>query len=214
MKAIGVSEMKELDRKAIEELGIPSIILMENAGREVSDIAVDMLVGAPGKKVAIFCGTGNNGGDGFVAARHLVNQDIEVSVYIVGKKSSIKNDPLVNLNILEKMGVNINEISSPVKINVDLIIDAIFGIGLKGEVKEPVRSIIVDLNKKNIPIVSIDVPSGLDADTGRALGEAVRAKKTVTLEFAKKGFYINKAIEYTGEVITVDIGIPKKLCAE
>jgi len=89
-----------------------------------------------------------------------------------------------------------------------------FGIGLKGEVKEPVRSIIVDLNKKNIPIISIDVPSGLDADTGQVLGEAIKAKKTVTMQFAKKGFYINKGPEYTGEVVTVDIGIPEKLCAE
>lgn len=214
MKALSVSEMKELDRKAIEELGVPSIILMENAGRWVSDIAVDMLGDAPGKKVAIFCGTGNNGGDGFVATRYLIKRGIEILVYIIGERSHIKNDPLINLATLEKMGVRVNGISLPLKIDADLIIDAIFGIGLKGEVKEPVRSIIKDLNKKNIPIISIDVPSGLDADTGQVLGEAIKARKTVTMQFPKKGFYINKGPEYTGEVVTVDIGIPEKLCAE
>jgi len=119
MKALSVSEMKELDRKAIEELGVPSIILMENAGQWVSDVAVDMLRNAFGKKVAIFCGTGNNGGDGFVATRHLIKRGIEVLVYIVGEKSRIKNDPLINLAILEKMGVRVNEISSPLMIDAD-----------------------------------------------------------------------------------------------
>ena len=214
MKIITVSEMKELDRKAIEEFGISSITLMENAGRNVAEIAIDVLKGASGKKVAIFCGTGNNGGDGFVAGRYLLEQGIEVLVYIIGDKARIKNDPLINLNKLEKMGVKINKISLPIKIDATLIIDAIFGIGLKGEVKGEVRDIITDLNNTNIPIISIDIPSGMDADTGKILGEAIKAKKTVTMQFPKKGFYIGKASEHTGEVITVDIGIPKELCVE
>ncbi len=214
MKRVSVKEMKELDRKAIEEFGILSITLMENAGQGISKVAVDMFKGASGKKVAIFCGTGNNGGDGFVVGRYLLEQGIEVLVYIVGDRFRIKNDPLINLNKLEKMGVDINEVSSPIKIDVDLIIDAIFGIGLKGEVKGVARDIIVDLNKTNIPIISADVPSGLNADTGKVLGEAIKAKKTVTMQLPKKGFYIGKASEYTGEVITVDIGIPQKLCVE
>jgi len=214
MKIVTVLEMKELDRKAIEEFGIPSITLMENAGRGIAKVATDMLKDTSGKKVAIFCGTGNNGGDGFVADRYLAEQGIEVLVYIVGDKSRIKNDPLINLNKLEKMGVKINKISLPIKIDTDLIIDAIFGIGLKGGVKGEVRDIIVDLNKNRAPVLSVDVPSGLDADTGEVLTEAIKAKKTVTMQFPKKGFYIGKGLEYTGEVITVDIGIPKKLCVE
>lgn len=208
MKTVSVSEMQGLDRKAIEEIGIPSIVLMENAGRGVSEVALDMLGDAPRKRVAIFCGTGNNGGDGFVAARYLARQGPELCVYILGEKSHVKNDPGINLNILEKMGVKINEIASPININVDLVIDAIFGIGLKGEVKEPVRGIIMDLNKQNIPILSVDVPSGLDADSGEVLGQAIKAKKTVTIEFPKKGFYINKGPEHAGEVVVADIGIP------
>lgn len=207
MKTVSVLEMIELDRRAIEK-GISSIELMENAGRSVSRVAIEVLGGASGKKVAIFCGTGNNGGDGFVAGRYLAEQGVRVEVYIVGKRPRIKNDPRINLDRLEKMGVGISEIASPIDIHADLIIDAIFGIGLKGEVKEPVRSMIRSLNKKALPILSIDVPSGLNADTGEVLGEAIKAKKTVTMQFPKKGFYINKGPEYVGEVITVDIGIP------
>ena len=92
-------------------------------------------------------------------------------------------------------------------INHGLIIDAIFGIGLKGEVKEPARSIISDLNKKSVPIISVDVPSGLDADTGEILGVVVKAGITVTVQFPKQGFYKNKGPEYTGKIIEVDIGI-------
>lgn len=207
MKVVSVREMQELDRKAIAEIGIPSIVLMENAGRRVAEAAIDMLAGVQGKKVAIFCGTGNNGGDGFVAARYLAGKGIEISVYIVGDSSRIKNDPLINLDILKKIGVRIAEISEPVEVEGDIIIDAIFGIGLKGEVKEPARSIIKELNKKDLPVIAIDVPSGLDADTGEVLGVAIKAKKTVTMQFPKKGFYLNKGPEYVGEVVVADIGI-------
>ena len=220
VKSVSVSEMQGLDRRAIEELGIPSIVLMENAGRCVSEVAIQMLGGAPGKKIAVFCGTGNNGGDGFVAARYLVNKGAEVSVYIVGDKTRIKNDAKVNLNILEKMRL-LRSRSLPRAIargslamtGVDLIIDAIFGIGLKGKVKEPAKGIIAGLNKNNAPIISVDVPSGLDADTGEVLGKAIKATKTVTMQFPKKGFCINQGPEHVGKVVAVDIGIPEELCA-
>lgn len=206
MKSVSVKEMQEMDRKAIEEAGIPSIVLMENAGRSVAEAAgaVD------GKKVAIFCGTGNNGGDGFVAARYLAKKDAEVKVYVVGKKARIKGDAKVNL---ERIGLEAKEIDSPVEFNADLIIDAIFGIGLKGEVKEPARAIIKDLNAKSVPIIAVDVPSGLNADSGEVLGEAIKATKTVTMQFPKKGFCINQGPEHVGEVVAVDIGIPEELCA-
>lgn len=210
---LSVSEMQEVDRKAIEDRGIPSLTLMENAGKHVSEVAIEELGGLSKGRVLVFCGTGNNGGDGFVAARYLAKQGIGVGVYIIGDKSGIKGDPAVNLNILEEMGIKAEEIDSPVKIDTDLVIDAIFGIGLKGEVREPIKSIISGLNKEKIPIISVDVPSGLDADTGKVLGETIKAKKTVTMQFAKKGFYLQCGQEYTGEVRIVDIGIPEGLCA-
>ncbi|MBU3911451.1 MAG: NAD(P)H-hydrate epimerase [Candidatus Omnitrophica bacterium] len=207
MQAVSVQEMQELDRRTIEDFGVPSIILMENAGRCVNNVAMEMLKPCAGKRVAIFCGTGNNGGDGFVTARYLAMQGIGMAVYIIGDTSHIKNDPLLNLNILRKTGIVVKEVSDAIDVKAELIIDAILGIGVKGQVKEPARSIIVDLNKKNIPILSIDVPSGLDADTGEVLDEAIKATKTVTMQFPKKGFYINDGPEHAGEIIVADIGI-------
>ncbi|MFH1782616.1 MAG: NAD(P)H-hydrate epimerase [Candidatus Omnitrophota bacterium] len=208
MKSITVQEMKDLDRRAIGYFGIPSIVLMENAGRCVSAVTEQLLGMALGKKIAIFCGTGNNGGDGFVAARCLKQAGADVKVYIVGERYKIEGDSSLNLSILEKLGVMTTEISSSIVLRGDLVIDSIFGIGLIGEVKEPAKSIIESFNKLKIPIISVDVPSGLDADTGEILGVAVRATKTVTMQFPKKGFYINNGPVHTGEVVVVDIGIP------
>jgi len=207
MRTVSVKEMQELDRMAIEDRGIPSIVLMENAGIAVSEIALTELKNIKNKKTAVFCGSGNNGGDGFVAARHLFNKGINVSVYLIGPRLNLKNDPKINAEALDNIGVEIREISEPINIDHGLIIDAIFGIGLKGEVKEPARSIISDLNKKSITIISVDVPSGLDADTGEVLGASVKACITVTMQFPKQGFYQNKGPEYTGKIIAVDIGI-------
>lgn len=199
--------MRELDRMAIEDRGVPSIALMENAGRAVSEIALAELKNIKNKRTAVFCGSGNNGGDGFVAARHLFNRGVDVSVYLIGRRSNLKNDPKINAEALDNIGVEIREISAPVSMEHGLIIDAIFGIGLRGEVKEPAMSIISDLNKKSIAIISVDAPSGLDADTGEILGVAVKAGITVTMQFPKQGFYKNKGPEYAGKIITVDIGI-------
>lgn len=207
MKTVSVKEMQELDRTAIKERGIPSIALMENAGRAVSEIALSELKDIKDKKVAVFCGGGNNGGDGFVAARHLFNKGVKINVYLISKRSDLKNDPEINARLLEDIGVEICEISGPISVDSDLIIDAMFGIGLKGEVKKPAKDIIIDLNKKSIPVISVDVPSGLDADTGEILGVAIKAGVTVTMQFPKQGFYKNKGLEYTGKIIAVDIGI-------
>jgi hydroxyethylthiazole kinase-like uncharacterized protein yjeF len=207
MKIVSVKEMQELDRIAIEDKGIPSITLMENAGIAVSEIALRELKNIKNKKTAVFCGSGNNGGDGFVAARHLFNKGINVSVYLIGPRLNLKNDPKINAGALDNIGVEIREISAPISMDHGLIIDAIFGIGLKGEVKEPARSIISDLNKRSIPVISVDVPSGLDADTGEILGASVKAGITVTMQFPKQGFYKNKGPEYAGKIIAVDIGI-------
>ena len=207
IKTVSVKEMQELDRKAIEERGVPSIALMENAGKAVSEIALRELKDIKDKKVAVFCGCGNNGGDGFVAAKHLFNKGVKVDVYLIGKRTDLKNDPKINAYLLEDAGVKICEISRPLSVDSDLIIDAIFGIGLKGEVRNPAKDIIIDLNKKSIPIISADVPSGLDADTGKALGVSIKADITVTMQFSKKGFYKNKGPEYAGKIIVVDIGI-------
>jgi len=208
MRPITVKEAQAFDKKAQSKLGIPSIILMENAGRHVAEEALKML--GKKKQVAVVCGVGNNGGDGFVAARHLLNAGIKVSVLIVGKISKLKPDPKINFNILKKMEVEVRGnimdyqgISG--KIKGDIIIDALFGIGLRSEVGEPYASVINLMNKSGKPILAVDVPSGLDADTGKALGIAVKAKRTLTFVASKKGFA--KARKYCGKIVVRDIGI-------
>lgn len=207
---IGVSQAKQFDKYVQEKLGIPSLILMENAGRNVAEVAIKMLHGK--KNVAVVCGAGNNGGDGFVCARHLLNQGINIKVYIVGDINKIKKDAEINLNIIIKMGIEINATAIAGKKiqdikKSDLIIDAIFGIGLNSEIKEPYFSTIKFINETKIPVLSIDVPSGLDADRGVALGISVKAKKTVTFVATKIGFYKADGPKYCGTIVVRDIGI-------
>ncbi|MBU1027039.1 MAG: NAD(P)H-hydrate epimerase [Candidatus Margulisbacteria bacterium] len=207
MKSISVKEAQAFDQTAQEKLGIPSIILMENAGRSVACEALKML--GKKKKVVIVCGVGNNGGDGLVAARHLLNAGIKVEVCLVGKISKLKSDPKTNLKILKKMGQEV-KIWKPRRSvagfhEVNLIIDALFGIGLKSNVRGPYAEVIERINKSKKPVLAVDVPSGLNADTGRVLGVAVKAKNTVSFVASKKGF--SKARQYTGKVVVRDIGI-------
>lgn len=193
-----VKQARAFDKFAQEKLGIPSIVLMENAGRSAAEVVLKML--GKKKKVVVVCGVGNNGGDGFVAARHLANAGVNVQVFVVGKISKLKPDPKTNYNILKKIGIKFTK-----QIDSDLIIDALFGIGLRSEVRDPYASVINLMNKSGKPILAVDVPSGLDADTGKVLGIAVKAKKTVTFVASKKGFV--KARKYCGKIVVRDIGI-------
>jgi NAD(P)H-hydrate epimerase len=215
VRSISVKQAQAFDRKAQQKLGIPSIILMENAGRGVAEEALKMgnrkwEIGN-GMRVAVVCGMGNNGGDGLVAARHLLNAGIKVQVHLVGRISKLKPDPKINLNILRKMGQKIVKVRSVKDLKgiekMDLIIDAIFGIGLSSEVREPYASIIDLLNRSGKPILAVDVPSGLDADTGKVLGSAIKARRTVTFVASKKGF--SKAGRYCGKIVIRDIGTVK-----
>ncbi len=222
-KALSRDETREIDRKAIEEYEIPGIILMENAGRNVVEEILKILPDTNKAKVAIFCGKGNNGGDGFVIARHLYNKDIDISVYLTTKISNALtgSDASTNLKILLNMNIeikelqasNINEIEKELH-GCNLIVDSIFGTGLSGEIREPVRSLIVNINESNIPVVSVDIPSGLDCDDGTVLGTAVKATKTVTFVAAKTGFFEEYGKEYTGELIVSDISVPRELIEE
>ncbi len=218
--ALSRIETREIDRKAIEEYEIPGIILMENAGRNVVEEILKMLPEPNKAKVAIFCGKGNNGGDGFVIARHLHNKNINISVYLTTKVSSLiaDGDASTNLKILLNMDVEIKELqeNDPGGIEKEfrgcnLIVDAIFGTGLSGEIRGPVNSLIERINGSNIPVVSVDIPSGLACDTGIILGTAVKATKTVTFVAAKTGFFKERGKECTGELIVTDISVPKEL---
>jgi NAD(P)H-hydrate epimerase len=210
-------EVRAVDSWAINELGIPGVVLMENAGRSCAELIKQKLAGAANPKVCIFCGTGNNGGDGYVIARHLLNGGFEVVVVICGDRSRIRGDAKTNLDILEKLGQPVAELDlsggdirgrvEAFSDGAEMIVDALFGTGLSGELRAEHRELVDSINARNCPILAVDIPSGLDCDTGEPLGAAVRATYTVSFVAAKKGFAAEGARQYTGEVFVASIGV-------
>lgn len=209
-RAVSSAQMLAFDRFAIEQLGVPSLILMENAGRGLAEEILRSLKNK--RNVLIVCGTGNNGGDGLVSARHLLVAGIEPKVFLVGKEKDLKKDPEVNFEILKKLGIKIFvykklEFQRAVK-KSDVIVDALFGVGLNRNIGEPFCGVIEVLNRSKKKIISADVPSGLDATSGKIHGVCVKAHKTVAFSFAKKGFYKNHGPKVTGKVSVVSLGVP------
>ncbi|MDD5327718.1 MAG: NAD(P)H-hydrate epimerase [Phycisphaerae bacterium] len=210
-------QVRAFDARAINELGIPGAVLMENAGRSCAELIKERLAEVKNPKVCIFCGTGNNGGDGYVIARHLLNSNFEVVVVICGDRSKIKGDAKINLDILEKMGqqveqLNLNEGDIPEKVktftaDANMLVDGLFGTGLNGQLNDEYKQLIESINSRNCPILAVDIPSGLDCDTGEPLGAAIRASFTVTFVAVKKGFTVAKANAYTGEIFVASIGV-------
>ena len=210
-------QIRELDKIAIEKFKIPGIILMENAGACAAKIISNNITKGP---VAILCGAGNNGGDGFVIARHLYNKGIKVSPYFIGDQSKIipNSDAAINLEILRQMDLepvivaDISQISALIETAPpEVIVDALLGTGLKGNVRGKMQNFIDFINKLQKPVFSIDIPSGLDASTGRVLGTAVKATATITFALPKIGFIAEDGPDYTGHVFVVDISIPKNI---
>ncbi|MFA5780233.1 MAG: NAD(P)H-hydrate epimerase [Elusimicrobiota bacterium] len=205
---IPADDVRRLDKIAVEKFSIPSIILMENAGKNTAEIILKKF---HPRQVAIFCGGGNNGGDGFVIARHLFNNDVKVKVFTVQKISKYTGDALINLNIIKKIKIPVITLSAK-KLNgkipkTDLIVDALLGTGTKRKLREPYKKIIREINSVKIPVVSVDIPSGIDADTGKKLGVAVKSNLTVTMVAIKKGLLINDGRKLSGKIIVTDIGL-------
>ena len=210
-------EVRAFDAWAINTLGIPGVALMENAGRSCAELLIDKLEGVSEPKVCIFCGAGNNGGDGYVIARHLINRGIKVTVVVCGDYNKIKGDAKTNLDILERMGRSIerlnpsdNDVAGRVahfSAGANAIVDALFGTGLKGQLSDEYKRLIENINSCNIPVLAVDIPSGIDCDSGEPLGAAIRAKWTVTFVAVKKGFLTANTAQYTGEIFVASIGI-------
>ncbi len=205
-------QVREYDRRAIEGLGVPGVVLMENAGRGCADIVVGMYNG--GGHVAIFCGPGNNGGDGYVVARHLNLLGIPARVAVLAERAKITGDANINLRIIEKIGLDVRFAAaddavelSAVLDGASLIVDAIFGTGLSGQVRDNYLPVIAAINDSVCPVFAVDIPSGLDCDTGRPLGIAVKANITATFVAVKQGFENPESKAYTGKVVVVDIGV-------
>ena len=210
-----VEDCKQFHEWATEVLGIPSIILMENAGKAVADeIYKHYFEDKKGfNSVTFFCGIGNNGGDGLVAARHLFIRGIDVKVYIIGGVSGFSIDTELNFRILRKLGVNAfpllseKDLSKVKILDHSLLVDAIFGTGVDRDIIGFERKVIDKINKSKKEVVSIDVPSGLNIDDGTDWGVCIKANRTITMIAPKKAFEMEEVQETVGDVEVVDIGV-------
>ncbi len=212
-------EMQKIDKICIKSFCISESILMENAGRSAAYYFLDIFTNFYKKKVGIFAGKGNNGGDSFVMARYLIQKNIFVTIFLLSKKKEIKGTTSKhNLDIINKFNIDIFEIYDEKKFNNFLLksvfkqyniwIDSIFGIGLKNKIKEHYKIIIDFLNNTKKPIFSIDIPSGINADSGEIQEICINAYATVTYAYPKIGLFINPGCNHVGKLKTVDIGIP------
>jgi NAD(P)H-hydrate epimerase len=214
--AYGRDEVREIDRRAIEEFGLPGIVLMENAGRGCVELL--LAAGARGP-VVICCGRGNNGGDGYVMARHLENSGRDVRILLFAAEDSVRGDAATNLHVLRAAGTPIEvfperpaaeELDRRLQ-DAEWVVDALLGTGTRGEIREPYAGVIEAVNRAGNRVFAVDLPSGLDCDRGEPLGACVCAEMTATFVGWKRGFRNPVAAQYTGVVHTVDIGVPRQL---
>jgi NAD(P)H-hydrate epimerase len=219
MRVLNAAQMREADRRTIEDIGIPSLVLMENAGRQVVAAMEAIHSDLAERQVAVLCGRGNNGGDGFVVARTLVQRGVDVSVFLIGRVADVRGDARTNLEVLGRLGLTVVEIAdgqawelhlSEVR-DCTLIVDAIFGTGLNAPVTGLIESVITDVNASGIPVVSIDLPSGLSADSSKPIGESIEAGTTVTLAAPKLSLVLPPAETRAGDIVIADIGIPTEV---
>lgn len=216
MRLVTASEMREMDSMTINEAGIPGVVLMENAARNATKVFLDHFNPQESSYIVVLCGKGNNGGDGYVMARYLHEKGMNISVGIMAEKSAISGDALVNLKIIEKLGLEIIEIKDETlqvfedKIKkCSYIIDGLLGTGLNSPVRGLYKKIIENVNQSGKHVMSIDIPSGLNADTGQKMGISVRSDLTVTFGFPKPGQLIYPGAELVGRLVNIDIGIPR-----
>lgn len=219
MKYLKTLQNRELDVIAQKVFSIPGIILMEHASLGLAEVACSHLP-EKGSRIAILCGKGNNGGDGFAAARHLHNAGHVPVIVLLGKQEEVKSgsDAAVNIEIAAKMGISIEECEDgPAALkclsggNFAICLDAVFGTGLSSQLRGFYPTLFDEINELGMHVIAVDVPSGLNSDTGMPMGAAIRAKQTVTFGFAKTGFQLGEANQYCGEIIVKGIGLPREV---
>jgi NAD(P)H-hydrate epimerase len=214
-------QSRRIDVLAVERFGMTGLVLMENAGRGAAEIIHKLIVDRllNDKPVVICCGKGNNGGDGFVIARHLDNRGIPVRILLLCAPTKLTGDAAANYEIAHRARLPIE----PLRENIDVatvaarladaacVVDALLGTGAVGEPRAPYDVAIAAINAQSAPVIAVDLPSGLDCDTGSPANHCVRARHTITFVAAKPGFFIAAAKPYVGELHIVDIGVPRKL---
>lgn len=207
-------QIRAVDSHAIETLGIPGLILMENAGRGAADVFEDFVGGMEGKRIAIVAGGGNNGGDGFVIARHLHIRGARVTIFVVAPHEKISGDAETNLQAALALGLDVRDLHQDLSgladqlEQYDFAVDAVGGTGIKGALRGGMAQVVEQIIASGVDVLAVDIPTGLDCDTGVAEGPAVRAKLTATFAASKVGFGKEEARDYTGEVKVCDIGVP------
>jgi len=219
MRILNTAQMREAEQRTVSDIGIPARVLMENAGRQVAaaiETAFDELAVM---RVAVLCGRGNNGGDGFVVARVLLERNVDTNVYLFGSAESVTGDARANLDALRALGVDVVEITDAptwellgtTVLSADLIVDALFGTGLRGALEGLIETVVADLNGSNRAVVSIDLPSGLSADHPNIDGPAVEATMTVALGAPKLPLILPPAEHHAGSLLVADIGVPSRI---
>ena len=218
MRLVTASQMKQIDQVAIKEMGIPSVSLMEAAGLNVVSAMERELGVLTGLNAVVCCGHGNNGGDGFVIARHLMNQGCRVNCWLLADESELSPDCAIQFRVCVEMGLAVHPLKQvqdmPVLVHMlaesDLVVDALLGTGINGPITGLMAALIVEMNRCGSYLVSVDVPSGLNADTGEVTGACAYAALTVTFAYIKRGLVVYPGRDFTGKLIVADIGIPAK----
>jgi ADP-dependent NAD(P)H-hydrate dehydratase / NAD(P)H-hydrate epimerase len=222
MRVLNTQQMREADRRTIDEIGIPAIVLMENAGRQAvaaMEAAFDDLATS---HVGVLCGRGSNGGDGFVIARTLVQRGVETSVFLLGSVADVRGDARTNLEVLGRIGLTVVEITNAQEWELhfseisrcELLVDAILGTGFHGQLSGLLETVVADVNGLGVPVVAIDLPTGVSADTAEVEGEAIEASMTVTLAAPKISLILPPADSRSGDLVIADIGVPLPLLDE
>ena len=222
MRVLNTGQMREADRRTIEDIGIPSIVLMENAGRQAVAAMEAAFETLGASRVAVLCGRGSNGGDGFVIARTLAQRGVDATVFLLGSVAEIKGDARINLEVLGRLGITVVEITSAQEWELhfteisecDVVVDAILGTGFRGRLTGLLETVVADVNELGAPIVAIDLPTGMSADSPELTGEAVEATMTVTLAAPKIPLVFPPADARAGDLVIADIGIPLPLIDE
>jgi NAD(P)H-hydrate epimerase len=212
---LSCEQVRDVDRRAVEDFKMPSVLLMENAGRGAVDVLEAEGIGGP---IVICAGKGNNGGDGFVMARHLENRGHLVRVLLFSDPSALRGDAAINFEILKAANTPLEVFANAADAgtladrfrSADWIVDALLGTGTQGGIREPFLTIIHAMNNSSAKVLAVDLPSGMDADTGQPVGACVKADVTATFAARKIGFDAPLASNLTGAVHVVDIGVPRR----
>lgn len=216
MRVLNSRQMREADRRTIEDIGIPSIVLMENAGRQAVAAMEAAFEDLSTSRVGVLCGRGSNGGDGFVVARTLIQRGVDTAVFLLGSVSEIRGDSRTNLEVLGRIGLTVVEITNAQEWELhfseisqcELIVDAILGTGFHGQLSGLLETVVADVNALGLPVVAIDLPTGVSADTHEVQGEAIDATMTVTIAAPKLPLILPPADAHAGDLVIADIGIP------